>query len=112
MASTSVDCNRVDLRGPSVLIVDGDAAFRAALSASVERLGYRTAQAEGPGRSMEFSIDSTPAVVVLGLRLRDGGLEFLRRLRNTPALRQTPVIVVTAATEPHLLAAVEPLGIH
>ena len=72
-------------------ILRGDAAGHAAVASSPEAA---RAQADPP------PLPADRRLVLLDLNLpRVGGLEFLRELRADPALRHTPVVVLTTSDE-------------
>jgi two-component system response regulator len=52
------------------------------------------------GRYAERSVHDQPALVLLDLKLpKVGGLEVLRRLRENPATRLIPVVILTSSRE-------------
>jgi CheY-like chemotaxis protein len=65
----------------------------------------------GGGQFIARDIDFQPAVVLLDLKLpKLGGVEVLRKIRQTPRTRRLPVVVLTSSKEERDLAAVYDLG--
>lgn len=64
------------------MIVDDDAAFRAALGAAFTRRGYTVATAAGPDEALVAAAALDPDRAIVDLRMPGGsGLELLRELR-------------------------------
>jgi signal transduction histidine kinase/CheY-like chemotaxis protein len=82
----------------SILVVEDDLSTREALCRSLAGMGYAT-QVAVDGRSGLDWLTSHPApsLILLDLMMPEmDGFEFLRELRQRPALVDVPVIVVTA----------------
>jgi CheY-like chemotaxis protein len=82
----------------SILVVEDDLSTREALCRSLASMGY-AAQAAVDGRSGLDWLTNHPApsLILLDLLMPEmDGFEFLRELRQRPALVDIPVIVVTA----------------
>jgi DNA-binding response OmpR family regulator len=84
--------------GPTVLLVDDDAAIRRTVAAGLELEGFEVVAASG-GRPALAALESVrPAVVLLDLSMPDlDGLEVLRRMRA--AGDHVPVCVLSARDE-------------
>jgi CheY-like chemotaxis protein len=87
--------------GPSkreILVVDDDPDCLDALQYLLESRGYRVdAARNGLEALRHVEGGGRPSVVILDLLMPVmDGLEFLRRRRDHPVLRDTPVIVLTA----------------
>jgi DNA-binding response OmpR family regulator len=84
--------------GPTVLLVDDDAAIRRTVAAGLELEGFEVVAASG-GRPALAALESVrPAVVLLDLAMPDlDGLEVLRRMRA--AGHHVPVCVLSARDE-------------
>jgi len=79
---------------PHILVVEDDAALRAALLRALADRGYVTSSAATGMAGLATAVDARPDLVVLDLGLPDiDGGEFLRMFR---AVSATPVIVATA----------------
>jgi len=84
--------------GPTVLLVDDDAAIRKVVAAGLELEGFRVVPASG-GRAALAAVEQVrPAIVLLDLAMPDlDGLEVLRRLRE--AGDDVPVCILSARDE-------------
>jgi signal transduction histidine kinase/CheY-like chemotaxis protein len=81
----------------SLLIVDDDPALRDVLSSLLTEDGWRVATAGDGQAALSAIARERPTAVVLDLMMpRIDGFEVLRTLREEPATRDLPVIVVTA----------------
>ena len=81
-----------------ILIVEDDAAVRAALVEAMSDMGAQVVVAEdGLDALAQLRAGPRPAVILLDLRLpRLGGDEFLREMRADPRFEHVPVIAMTA----------------
>jgi DNA-binding NtrC family response regulator len=78
-----------------VLIVDDEAAMRAALEANFRRRGWRVQTASGVGDAVTKFRATPTKLVVTDMRMPDGdGLQVMQGVRN--CVPQTPVILLTA----------------
>jgi DNA-binding NtrC family response regulator len=79
----------------NVLIVDDEAAMRAALEASFRRRGWRVQTASGVSEALTKFRTAPSAVVVTDMRMTDGdGLQVMQGVRAF--VPETPVILLTA----------------
>lgn len=82
---------------PKILIVEDDADTRMGLMVRLRKVGYDTAFAGDAGTAVTLAQKERPNLVLLDLGLPAGdGFVVLERLQNIPALRTTPVIVLSA----------------
>ena len=80
----------------AILIVDDDAAVTDTFSRLLQLEGFTVYTALNPEGGLELAADKHPDAIILDLRMPIlNGLQFLQRLRRTPALRDTPVAIVT-----------------
>ncbi len=87
-----------DFQGYSALVVEDEASGLAIISVMLRRLGMRTSM-ERYAQSVADRARSMPKldVVFLDLGLPDGdGYEVLQQLKGDPALKNIPVVAVTA----------------
>jgi CheY-like chemotaxis protein len=85
-------------KSASILVVEDDGPTREALCRSLASMGY-AADAAVDGRSGLgwLAAHPAPSLILLDLMMPGmDGFEFLRELRQRPALVDVPVIVVTA----------------
>lgn len=79
-----------------VLVIDGDAGARADLARSLTEAGHEIELAAGARAGAALARASRPDLVILDLILPDGdGAEVCAVLRTDPAMRRTPVLVLT-----------------
>jgi diguanylate cyclase (GGDEF)-like protein len=81
----------------TALVVEDDAAIRALIAAALTGEGCRVLEAPDGQTALTTASDMRPDVVLLDIGLPDiDGLTVLRTLKNDDALRQIPVVMVTA----------------
>jgi two-component system response regulator MprA len=83
---------------PTLLVVDDDANIARALSNLLEDEGYRVVAAENGKRGLEL-VDAglRPSAIILDLMMPEmDGWDFRAAQMKSPAIRETPVIVLTA----------------
>src|SRR3954470_22870699 len=80
----------------TLMVIDGDAESRVALSAGLERAGYRTHQAETGEEALEQAAREPPAIVILETHLPGAsGYEICREFRERYG-EDLPIIFVSA----------------
>lgn len=80
----------------SILVVDDDSAVAETFSRMLRLEGYEVATAEDPEKGLELAAASPPHAIILDMRMPIiNGLQFLRKVRATPALADIPVAIVT-----------------
>ena len=86
-----------------ILIVEDDPIIRTVLEMSLHGAGFRHFESVGRGDdAVRQAASSRPDLVLLDLMLPGlDGLSVARRLRETPDLADTRIIMVTAKTEEH-----------
>lgn len=78
-----------------VLVVDDEELIRWSLREHLGAEGYRVIEAEDGLQALEVLSKTSPDIIIMDLRMpRMGGLELLRRLRESD--QDVPVIVITA----------------
>lgn len=82
-----------------VLVIDDDAATRAAERAVLAEDGFRVIEARDGEEAIRAINTDPPAVIVLDIQMPGvDGPSFARKLRV--ALRHVPLVVLTAASDP------------
>ena len=90
---------------PTILLVDDDRLVLGVCSAALEDHGYRVVMATHGQAGIAMAQHERPALILLDIMMADmDGFEVCRHLRADPALRHTPIILMTAMKEPELEA--------
>ena len=85
---------------PLVLIVEDEPPLAEILRYNLERAGFRTALAGDSEEAALALADEPPELVILDWMLPgSSGLEFCRRLRERPATRTLPILMLTARAD-------------
>jgi len=85
------------------MIVEDEPEIRLVLRTYLEDEGYRVTEAETGEQALSLSLDETPDVALVDLRLPGiHGLDVVRTMRATS---QVPIIVVTAQADSHDVVA-------
>lgn len=95
------------------LIVDDDVAVAQTLGRMLTTDGHQVTSAHSAIAGLEMALSERPNAILVDLRMPDvGGVEFLRRLRRDPRVRELPVAVVTGDyfLEDSVLAEIRSLG--
>jgi DNA-binding response OmpR family regulator len=80
-----------------VMVIEDEKEIRDLVRYNLERAGYRVAAADDGEQGLRRLFDSRPDALVLDLMLPGrSGMEVLRELRNEPATRDLPVLVLSA----------------
>jgi signal transduction histidine kinase/DNA-binding response OmpR family regulator len=80
-----------------LLVVDDEPDVRELLTQGLVSAGYRVQSAGGGDEALEAMTKDPPSAVLLDLMMRPpDGFEVLCRMREDPALRSIPVVIVTA----------------
>ena len=92
----------------SVLVVDDDPNIRKMIIAALRREGYDFSEAPNGKEALEIMREQHPSVVVLDLMMPIlSGWEVLQEREQDPALREIPVIIVSANRAPEIAHAVD-----
>lgn len=85
----------------TILIVDDEADIRSTVEFNLSREGFRVVTAERGREAVERASESPrPDLIVLDLMLPDiSGTEVCRQLRQSPATRNIPILMLTAKTD-------------
>ncbi len=86
----------VRLLPPWILIADDDPVVVEVWAAALRRTGFRTVAAREGGEAFDLMRSVLPDLMILDLRMPGlGGDGVLQRVRLTPALSQTPVLIIS-----------------
>jgi CheY-like chemotaxis protein len=95
---------------PRVLIIDDDADYVAAVQHLLESGGFRVQTAPDGRQGYQLACTTHPDVILLDVMMteRTEGFFTLNRIRATPAVAETPVIVVSSIYVEHPRFRVDP----
>ena len=80
----------------AILIVDDDPTITDTFARMLQLASFTLYAALSPEGGLEIATDKRPDAIILDFRMPIlSGLHFLQHLRETPALRHTPVAIVT-----------------
>lgn len=80
-----------------ILIVDDNDLTRKLCRALLVRNGFEVEEAADGVAGLEAARREPPALILLDIQMPElDGLEVVRRLRDDPALREVPVVALTA----------------
>jgi two-component system phosphate regulon response regulator PhoB len=83
-----------------ILIVEDDEEILELMNHALKRDGYQTATATTGEQALELINSTPPDLILLDLLLPEmSGLDLTKRLKDSPATRDIPIIVVTAKVE-------------
>jgi two-component system chemotaxis response regulator CheY len=78
------------------MLVDDSATIRASLEAMLSLSGFRVETASGGADALRKMASHPPDVIITDLNMPEmDGIEFIHELRQTAALRFTPVLLLT-----------------
>ena len=80
-----------------VLIIDDDPDIRAYLVTLLEGWGFKPLTAENGADGIALAVSDEPSLILLDLNMRGmTGFEAARKIRATPKIAATPILVLTA----------------
>ena len=97
----------------TILVVDDEPDLRLLVRMTLEGDGFDVAEASTAAEAVRKAIALRPQLILLDIRLPDAeGFEVLRTLKETPELRDTPVVMMSAHSSPPTLRKAEVIGSH
>lgn len=97
--------------GSSILVVDDDQGNREMLGRRLVRLGFDVSRAENGRRALEILREKKFDLMLLDIQMPElNGYEVLQQCKADPALRDIPVIVLSASDETESVARAIALG--
>lgn len=79
-----------------VLVVEDDDIERELMSMTLERRGFSVAAAENGLQAYDQALSSPPDLIVTDISMPSAdGVHLIRRVRDTPAIAKTPILVTT-----------------
>jgi len=80
-----------------ILVVEDDDVARELMRMALEKCGYEVTVAEDGVRGYDTAVFLKPDLIVTDIRMPAAdGIHLMRRVRDTPALETTPILVTTA----------------
>ena len=101
-AATDADSPLAALNGSTVMLVDDDPIMIEVVQAYLEEAGYTSfITTSRPTEAMGLFVDKRPDILLLDLMMPEvSGFDILAQVRAHAELRYTPVIILTAESEP------------
>jgi CheY-like chemotaxis protein len=88
---------------PKVLCIDDDRLLLGLFRDTLESNGFEALTASDGPSGIEIARQEQPDAILLDVMMpRMSGFEVCRRIRSDPALAATPIIIMTAITDPSL----------
>jgi CheY-like chemotaxis protein len=82
---------------PVVLLAEDHEDSRDALRTLLDAFGYRVVEATNGREAVERALAETPDIILMDMMMpRVDGLQATREIREVPALREVPIIALTA----------------
>lgn len=96
-----------------LLIIDDEESMRLLLRRVLQTIpALEITLADGPDEGMDRIAERPYDLVLLDLLMPiEGGIQFLTRLRDMPSTRATPVIIVSAVSDPQTRSVCQSLGV-
>jgi DNA-binding response OmpR family regulator len=99
------------MSGKVIVIVDDEPDMAQMLSAFLRIKGYEVYTAYSGQDGLALIESRRPGAVLLDLMLPDiDGLDVCQRLRSAPATAEIPILIISARTEPAIMARAEEMG--
>ena len=79
-----------------ILIVDDDVDFTAIVRDTLESIGHHIINAETAREGYETAVEEKPDLIIADLMMEtnDAGFILCHRIKNTPNLKDTPIIMM------------------
>jgi CheY-like chemotaxis protein len=82
---------------PTILVIEDDDVMRELMQLSLIRSGYEVTVAEDGVRGYDAALFLRPDLIVTDIQMPGAdGIHVVRRVRDTPSLEWTPILVTTA----------------
>jgi two-component system phosphate regulon response regulator PhoB len=83
-----------------VLVVDDELDMRIFMTTLLETSGYKPLVAEDGVQGLEIAREKKPALIILDIMMpRESGITLYRQLMGDPALKDIPVIMLSALSK-------------
>ncbi|PYS42839.1 MAG: hypothetical protein DMF71_08400 [Acidobacteria bacterium] len=85
-----------------ILVIEDDEVARELMRMALEKSGYQVTTAEDGVQGYDTAIFLRPDLIVTDIRMPAAdGIHVVRRVRDTPLLEETPILVITAFGDGH-----------
>lgn len=96
----------------TILVVDDGEELRETVKMALEEDGYNVVTAADGEEGIARARETKPALILADYRMpKTDGVEFLKRLRQTDSLEETPVVIITVDPQLELRKSATRLGI-
>jgi two-component system cell cycle response regulator DivK len=97
--------------GELILIVEDNEKNRKLARMVLQKVGYRTAEAETGEAALQIARTDPPALILMDYQLPGiDGIETFRRMRTDAAIPRMPIVAVTASAMPEDQARMREAG--
>ncbi|MCZ6773898.1 MAG: response regulator [Proteobacteria bacterium] len=94
-----------------ILLVDDDRQTRLKLSRNLESEGYTVGVAQGGRQALDMLESASFDLIILDILMPEvDGFTVLSQVKATPALREIPVVVISAVDDPDSIEKCRQLG--
>ncbi len=94
-----------------ILLVDDDRQTRLKLSRNLESEGYTVGVAQGGRQALDMLESESFDLIILDILMPEvDGFTVLSQVKATPALREIPVVVISAVDDPDSIEKCRQLG--
>ena len=101
----------MDREGRTILLVDGSASILFYHGMMLKRLEYRVATAQSAEDALRAMEDALPSIVVAETSLPGmSGTDLLKRIKDSPRMKDIPVVMLTSQNDAGLRDTCERLG--
>jgi two-component system alkaline phosphatase synthesis response regulator PhoP len=96
----------------TILVIDDDLQIQAIIGNTLKQQGYTVLAAGNGNDGLSIAKKDKPDLILLDMMLPgDGGLQFLKKLRETPAIAVTKVMVMTNLESDNVIERANALGV-
>ncbi len=83
-----------------ILVVDDELDMRTFITTLLETKGYKPLSAKDGIEGLETARQSKPSLIILDIMMpKESGIDMYRELKNSPELKDIPVIVLSAISK-------------
>lgn len=87
----------------TILTIDQDTSYLFYLGMILTRLGYKVLTSRNAEEALRMMQDQAPSLVLTDIALpKMNGINLLRKIKETPQFKATPVVILTSETDPGL----------